>query len=147
MTHASVTNPLLSRLECEWFGLACLDPVADYKAQTRNRRLAHIVHGLKLKLFDMNCMNCTENMVAKRKDKRYNTSSTSSSDNILRPLRPPTNQCSCDSSKIQVASLGASSLGKEPIISREMPFFCFDVLFSHVYRMEAPRWPTFTNDP
>ena len=29
----------------------------------------------------------------------------------------------------------------------EMGFFCFDVLYSHLHSLEAPKNPTFSNDP
>ena len=88
----------------------------------------------------MNCMNCAENMVAKRKDKRY---ANTASSNVLRPLRPPANHSGWE------ASSAASSCGavKKTIIVKDMPFYCFEVLLSHIYRLEAPRVPSFTNDP
>lgn len=89
----------------------------------------------------MNCINCTENMVTKRKDKRYANSTSAA--NVLRPLRPPTNQSGWE------ASSSASGFGafKKPVISNEMAFYCFEVLFSHIYRLEPARVPSFTNDP
>ena len=87
----------------------------------------------------MNCMNCTENMVAKRKDKRC----TSTSSSVLRPLRPPANQTSWQTP----SSACHDGETKGPVIVKEMPFFCFEVLFSQIYRLEPPRVPTFTNDP
>ena len=87
----------------------------------------------------MNCMNCTENMVAKRKDKRY-----ANGTNVLRPLRPPTTS---NQSSWQSSACSANGAAKGPVIVKEMPFFCFDVLFSHIYRLEPPKLPHFTNDP
>ena len=89
----------------------------------------------------MNCMNCAENMVTKRKDKRY--SNTTSSSNALRPLRPPANHTGWEASN---STTGCCAI-KKPIIVKEMPFFCFEVLLNHIYRLEPPRVPCFTNDP
>ena len=33
------------------------------------------------------------------------------------------------------------------IVSKEMAFYCFDVLASHLHRIQEPPWPKFTNDP
>lgn len=33
------------------------------------------------------------------------------------------------------------------IISKEMAFYCFDLLASHLYRLKEPARPLFTNEP
>lgn len=36
--------------------------------------------------------------------------------------------------------------GNKTIARREMCFFCFDVLYSHLYNLEPPKNPDFCND-
>eukprot|EP00794_Sanderia_malayensis_P010921 gene10921-12082_t len=76
----------------------------------------------------MNCMNCGDNTVGKRKDKRYHNPGT----NVLRPLRAPTgSQCSCSSpsdasnhaSSSNAANSGLHVKTKAPIICTQ--WFCF----------------------
>ncbi|XP_015747199.1 PREDICTED: AMMECR1-like protein [Acropora digitifera] len=32
------------------------------------------------------------------------------------------------------------------IVTKEMAFYCFDILASHLYRLQEPPWPNFPND-
>jgi hypothetical protein len=36
--------------------------------------------------------------------------------------------------------------GRNMIAKPEMCYFCFDVLYSHLYHLDPPRVPAFTND-
>ena len=40
----------------------------------------------------------------------------------------------------------AAGVGKHSIARPEMGYFCFDVLYSHLYQLDPPRVPAFTND-
>ncbi len=46
------------------------------------------------------------------------------------------------------SSSSSSSLGHKvnSIVKPEMGYFCFDVLYCHLYHLEPPRVPSFTND-
>lgn len=32
------------------------------------------------------------------------------------------------------------------IVSKDMAFYCFDILESHLYRLQEPPWPNFPNE-
>ena len=94
----------------------------------------------------MSCMNCVENMVGRRRDDRYCSTATTNG-HVLRPRRPSTNAVGSQQAGASGHSLTNGHGPHKLVICKEMAYYCFDVLFSHLFRVEMPPCPKFTNDP